>query len=191
MTLIGAVGRALFLRTTMSTTLRNAAAWLSIIVVLVAGYSFRDEIQHVGHRVTLGLVPGSAVTRLGDDGTAEVSVGRDRSGHFTVEALVEGVPVRFLVDTGATSIALTYDDARRVGLAPETLSFSLPISTANGIGRAALTRVDTVTLGGIERRRLEATVAQRGALSQSLLGMNFVGTLASFEIRGERLILRD
>lgn len=170
---------------------RDAAGWIVIVMLLVAGYAFRDEVQHVAHRVTLGLVPGSAITRLADDGTARVAVGRDGSGHFVVTAEVEGVPVSFLVDTGATTIALTHDDARRVGLEPDGLNFSMPIATANGIGRAAPVRLDTVALGGIERRRLRGTVAQPGMLGQSLLGMNFLGSLASFEIRGDRLILRD
>ena len=160
-------------------------------MLLLGGYAYRDEIQHVGHRITLGLVPGSAVTRLTDEGTAQVSVGRDRSGHFVVTAELDGTPIRMLVDTGATTIALSHRDAARIGVPVERLRYTLPIATANGMARAAQVTLDSVVLGGIERRGLRATVSEPGALSGSLLGMNFVGTLASFEIRGERLILRD
>lgn len=174
-----------------SRTARNALAWVGILVVLLGGYAYRDELQDVGHRVTLGLVPGSAVTRLADDGTTRVQVGRDRFGHFSVEGLVDGVPVRFLVDTGASTVALSARDARRVGLEPETLRYDQPILTANGRAFAAAVTLDAVSVGGIERRGLEASVSPPGALSQSLLGMSFVGSLASFEIRGDRLILAD
>ena len=173
------------------TELRNAFAWIVILVLLLGGYAYRDELQHVGHRITLGLVPGSAVTRLSDEGAARVDVGRDNSGHFIVSADVEGVPVRFLVDTGATTIALSHRDAMRIGLREDELRYTLPISTANGLARAAPVRLDEVELGGIVRRDLRATVSEPGALSGSLLGMNFVGSLASFEIRGDRLILHD
>ena len=183
--------RGFLLRAPISDTVRNAVVWLGIVVLLVGGYSYREELQDVGHRVTLGLVPGSAVTRRNADGTARVSVGRDRSGHFVVTAEVEGAPVRFLVDTGATTVALTSEDARRIGIDPDRLSFTLPISTANGIGMAAPVRLESVALGDIERRDLEGTVAQPGMLSQSLLGMNFLGSLAAFEIRGDRLVLHD
>ena len=171
--------------------LRNLGVWLAIVLVLVTGYGFRDELQHVGHRLTLGLIPGSAVTRLADDGTVEVAVGRDNSGHFLVTADVNGTPVRFLVDTGATTIALGHADAARIGIDVANLRYDIPISTANGMARAARVRLNSVELGGITRTGLEATVSEPGALFGSLLGMNFVGTLASFEIRGERLVLRD
>ena len=174
-----------------SETMKQVVAWVAIIAVLVTGYSYRDELQHIAHRATLGLVPGSAVTRLAEDGTARVTIGRGNDGHFSVEAQVEGVPIDFLVDTGASTIAISDRDARRIGLDTDRLTYSLPIATANGIARAAPITLDSVTVGGIERNGLRATVSEPGALSQSLLGMNFLGSLASFEIRGERLTLAD
>ena len=185
------LGSRAFLFGRASEAARNAFAWVAIIAVLLAGYAYREELQDVGHRVSLGLIPGSAVTRLASDGTSRVQIGRDRAGHFTVEGQVDGVPVRFLVDTGATIIALSARDAERIGFAQDELRYSQPIMTANGRAFAAPVTLDVVSVGGIERRRVAASVAAPGALSQSLLGMNFVGTLASFEIRGDRLILAD
>ena len=185
------LGSRAFLFGRASEAARNALAWVAIIGVLLVGYAYRDELQDVGHRVSLGLIPGSAVTRIADDGTARVQIGRDRAGHFSVEGDVDGVPVRFLVDTGATVIALSARDAERIGFAEDELRYTQPIMTANGQAFAAPVTLDTVSVGGIERRRVQASVAAPGALSQSLLGMNFVGTLASFEIRGDRLILSD
>ena len=175
----------------VGTLARQLGAWTIIIVGLVAAYAYRAELQDVGHRVTLGLVPGSSVTRLNSDGTAVMQVGRDRRGHFVVDATINDETVEFLVDTGATTIALSHGDAARVGINPASLQYDIPIRTANGMARAAQVRLDTVSLGGIERNGLIATVSEPGALTQSLLGMNFLGTLASFEIRGDRLILSD
>ena len=187
---LGLGARALVFRTASEAT-RNAVAWVAILGLLLAGYAYRDEVQDVGHRISLGLIPGSAVTRLADDGTVRVQIGRDRGGHFSVEGSVEGVPVRFLVDTGATTIALTARDARRIGFTEGELRYTQPIMTANGRAFAAPVTLGSVSIGGIERRGVAASVAAPGALSQSLLGMNFVGSLASFEIRGDRLILAD
>ena len=170
---------------------RNVVVWLAISGALLAGYAYRAELQDVGHRVTLGLVPGSSVTRLTADGTARVQIGRDRAGHFSVEGDVEGTAVRFLVDTGATVIALSASDAQRIGFEESELRYSQPIMTANGRAFAAPVLLERVSVGGIERRDVQASVAAPGALAQSLLGMNFVGTLSSFEIRGDRLILSD
>ena len=187
---IALAGRALVFGS-VNETVRNAVAWVVIIGVLLGVYAYRDELQDVGHRVTLGLIPGSAVTRIASDGTARVQIGRDRSGHFAVEGNVDGTNVRFLVDTGAITIALCAEDARRIGFEDGELRFTQPIMTANGRAFAAPVRLDSVSIGGIERRDVAASVAAPGALAQSLLGMNFVGTLASFEIRGDRLILSD
>ena len=170
---------------------RNLGAWALIVFGLVAAYAYRAELQDVGHRVTLGLIPGSSVTRLNDDGTATLLAGRDRRGHFVVTGEVDGTPIEFLVDTGATTIALSHADAARAGIDPASLNYTIPIRTANGIARAAQVRVDRISLGGIERQNLIATISEPGALTQSLLGMNFLGSLASFEIRGDRLILSD
>ena len=175
----------------VGTLARQLGAWTLIVVGLVAAYAYRAELQNVGHRVTLGLIPGSAVTRLNADGTAVLQVGRDRRGHFIVDGTIDGTAVEFLVDTGATTIALSHGDAARVGIDPASLDYNLPIRTANGMARAAQVRLDSIILGGIERRGLVATVSEPGTLTQSLLGMNFLGTLASFEIRGDRLILSD
>ena len=185
------VGRTYLSGYGVSQTMKAALAWVGLIVVLVAGYAYKDELQDVAHRVSLGLVPGSAVTRLSDDGTARVTIGRDFSGHYSVEGVADGTAIEFLVDTGATTTALSFEDASRVGIDVERLNFSIPISTANGMALAAPARIRELSIGGIERRDVQATVSERGALSQSLLGMNFVGTLSSFEIRGDRLVLSD
>ena len=189
--IVGVFTRGVLFAAPASTNARNALLWVGIVGVLMVGYAYREEAQHIAHRVSLGLVPGSSVTRIADDGTARVQIGRDRVGHYSVDGKVDGVDVRFLVDTGASTIALSAEDARRVGFDPDELRYTQPINTANGRAFAAPVTLDVVSIGGIERRRVAASVSPPGALSQSLLGMNFVGTLSSFTIRGDRLILTD
>jgi aspartyl protease family protein len=113
------------------------------------------------------------------------------NGHFEVRGSVDGAPVEFLVDTGATSTVLTAADARRAGLDPDGLSFSIPVATANGTARAAAARAEELMVGSIVRRNVTVMVAPDGSLQQSLLGMNFISTLSGFDMRGDRLVLRD
>lgn len=172
-------------------TLRQAVIWLSIFLVLTAGYVLRYELQDLGNKVTAGLIPGSPLSRTNDEGLAEVTLFRAPNGHFEADAKVNGANVRFLVDTGATSIVMTSDDARRVGIDPNTLAFTVVTRTANGTGRAARARIDVLEIGAIRRRNLPILVAEPDRLSSSLLGQVFLESLNSYERRGDRLTLRD
>jgi len=119
----------------------------------------------------------------------EIVVPAGPRGHFMVILDVNGAPVRFLVDTGATTVTLTAEDAQRAGLPVHALDYTTRVLTANGeIGVAAVTLRD-MQLGNLEVRDVEATVTQ-AQLSISLLGMSFLGRLSSFEVRPEGLILR-
>jgi aspartyl protease family protein len=113
------------------------------------------------------------------------------NGHFGIRGDVNGQPVNFIIDTGASSTVLTARDARHAGFDPDALNYQTPIQTANGTARAARVVADTVSVGTIERRRVPVFVVEDHLLSDSLLGMNFLGTLSSFEVRGDRMILRD
>ncbi|WP_187973038.1 TIGR02281 family clan AA aspartic protease [Aquibium microcysteis] len=178
-------------RTAWGSGLKMAAGWLAVLLVLVGGYQYRYEIQDVAHRVTAGLVPGSPLSMsFGEDGAA-VRLDMLANGHFGARAVVDGVPVDFIVDTGATSTVLSAEDARRVGIDPQALDYAIPISTANGVARAARATVDEIGVGPIVRRRLPVLVAAPGALGQSLLGMNFIGSLSGFDMRRDVMILRD
>ena len=86
---------------------------------------------------------------------------------------------------------LTAADAARAGFDPSALIFTIPVSTANGTANAARVVADEMTVGGIVRSNLTAPGRRAGRLDQSLLGMNFISTLSGFDMRGDRLILRD
>lgn len=171
--------------------IRQLALWCIIILLLTAGYVFRYDLQDVASRFTGGIVPGSPISGQNDAGRPTVTLVRSDNGHFEAVAGVNGTSVRFLVDTGATSIVLSSADARAVGLDPESLSFTIPVQTANGVGRSAATRVERLYLGGIERNDVPVLVAEPRRLGRSLLGQQFLESLSSYEKRGDRLILRD
>lgn len=170
---------------------RTMAIWLLIILALMAGYQYRYELQDVASRLTAGLVPGSPLSLTDDDGRAAVMVDRLANGHFELRVRVNGVEVPMMVDTGATTTVLTARDAEHAGYDVATLAFNVPISTANGAATAARATADEISVGDIVRRRVPVLVAEDGRLDRSLLGMNFIGTLSGFDMRGERLILRD
>ena len=170
---------------------RDLVLWLFIILALVAGYQYRYELQDVGNRLSAGLIPASPLSSVGADGAIAVMVSKANSGHFEVTAEVNGQDVLMLFDTGASAVVLTADDARRAGIDVDALSFTIPVSTANGTARAATVTLDDFAVGDIHRIRVPAMVAQPGRLDTSLMGMSFLGTLTGYDIRGDRLILHD
>jgi len=168
---------------------RNFGLWALLILAFVAIYQYRYELQDFASRVSAGLIPGSPMT-VGGDGDA-VMLDKLGNGHFGARGEVNGKPVDFLVDTGASGTVLTFRDATAVGIDTTRLSFTVPVQTANGTARAALAFVDTIDIGSIERKDLRVFVSEDGSLDTSLLGMNFLDTLSGYEVRGDRMILRD
>ena len=119
--------------------------------------------------------------------TAEIAKSPD--GHFWAEAEVNGHAVHFLIDTGATDVALTGDDARRLGIDLSSLTFDRTVSTAAGPSRAAHVDLNYVSVAGARVDHVEALVLESG-LSTSLLGMTYLGRLSKFEASQGALILR-
>ena len=186
------IGTGLFSgRFPAGSTLRNIAIWLCIFLVIAAGYQYRRPLQDIASTVTLGLVPASPQTQRGVDGRVEVTLGRNGSGHFEADTTVNGATIRFMVDTGASSIVLSARDAAAAGIDMASLKFAIPVSTANGKAMAASARIDEFSIGGIVRRNMPALVAGEGAMTQSLLGMEFLDTLAGYAVEQDRMILKD
>jgi aspartyl protease family protein len=95
-----------------------------------------------------------------------------------------------LVDTGASAVALSYEDAVSAGIRVADADFTIPVNTANGVTRAAPVRIPEIQIGDITVRQVEAVVARQGALKTSLLGMTFLKRLGGFEIAQGRLTMR-
>jgi aspartyl protease family protein len=166
----------------------SLALWVGLFGVALVGYAFRDDLSGVAARVFGELVPGTAIVDA-ERGTATFR--RDGAGHFEVVAEVNGERIPMIFDTGATTVVLTTEDARRAGVDTAALNFSIPVSTANGVARAAAIRLDTIAVGGIARNRIPAMVAESGALDTSLLGMTYLETLESYTVSSNSLILTD
>ncbi|MGE0005278.1 MAG: TIGR02281 family clan AA aspartic protease [Parvibaculaceae bacterium] len=115
----------------------------------------------------------------------------DKSGHYFAKADINGTTVAVLIDTGASGVALSYEDAEKVGLRPHGLDYDTPISTANGIVKAARVRLRRVEVDNVRVRDVEGVVLPEGALRGSLLGMSFLSRLSSFRIENGVLYLRD
>lgn len=185
--LVAAVSSGLIFarRINLGRVVHDLALWGCIVAVLAVGYTYRDDMQRIGARVLAEFLPGYAATSSTDE--MVLSAGAD--GHFRVFATVNGQPLTFLVDTGASDIVLSPADARRLGIDTRALNFSLRYETANGIGRAAPTTLASLVIGG------KSLFDQRAAINQadmreSLLGMAFFRNLASFEVRGPTLYIR-
>jgi aspartyl protease family protein len=170
-------------------TLKQLVIWLAIFLVVIAGYTLRYELQDLASKVTGGLVPGSPISTIDSNGRSQITLIRNRSGHFVAQGSIDSKSVSFLVDTGATDIVLANDDAANIGIDTGKLRYNIPVSTANGMTSSARTKIDAIAIGPIQYRNITVMVARKDVLESSLLGMNFINRLRSFEIRGDRMIL--
>jgi len=112
-----------------------------------------------------------------------------RNGHFWANARVNSGRVHFLVDTGASSVALTLNDAKKIGLKVRDLNYNVPVSTAGGTNYAASVTLKSVSIGAITLRDVDALVIREG-LTTSLLGMSYLGELQKVEATRDTLFLR-
>lgn len=180
----GAVALMLF-RERFAQAVTAALFWVALALVLVVGYSYRFELHDVADRVMTELAPGHATTAAG----RTVQVARAANGDFAVTAQINGARVAMVLDTGASSVVLTREDAKAAGLPLEVLAYTVSIDTANGRTQAAPVTLDRVGIGGLVEHSISALVAQPGQLKVSLLGMSFLNRLQSWEVRGDRLLL--
>ena len=166
--------------------IRNLLFWLGALLILTGLYSFKDDVKSFGQRIAGTAMPGTAIQRS----AGEFAVTRSRGGMFVVDGAVQGAGVRFLFDTGASSVVLTAEDAKRAGITPGDSDFTVRTLTANGVAMAAPVLLDSVSAGGITLSKVRGLVSKPGALNRSLLGHDFLDRLSSYEVRGDQLILR-
>lgn len=180
-----ASGAVVYMRARPKAAFGQLGIWAGVILLLVLGYSFREDAGAIWSRLGGELNPaqgqagpeGSIVYRKSDD------------GHFYVEAEVDGARLRFVVDTGASSVVLSPADAARLGFDLAALDYTVPTMTANGEGRAAPVLLRSMEVGPIRREQVRALVNE-APMDGSLLGMSFLAELGGFSIEGDRLVLR-
>lgn len=169
-------GTLMAFRGQLGALVRTATSWALLFALVVIGYGvFNDQ------RTPL---PRHSV--FADEGRVEIPLGRD--GHYHVVMDVNGAPIEFIVDTGASDVVLSMQDAARAGIDPENLMFSGLAMTANGRVETAPVRLREVRLGAIADENVHAVV-NGGEMRRSLLGMSYLNSFDRIEINDGRLIL--
>jgi len=166
-------------------TLRNVLIWVAAGGVLLIGFSFQNELKDLGLRLRSNLVPGYPL----QTGYHELTVSEGQGGHFLVYGTINGARIAFLIDTGATDIVLAPEDAKRLGIDLDRLSFDRPFGSANGIGYGAKAVVASLGVGPIQFSDVEVSI-NKSAMGTSLLGVAFLKRLKSYSVSGGKLILR-
>lgn len=169
----------------LARALVSALTWGVMLFALWFGY---------GHREALSGLLAQALDTLEDEQPAvsangEVTIRSLAGGAFVVPAKVNDRPVRFVFDTGASTVVLTAEDALRVGLDPNALAFTAEVTTANGAALAAPTRLARIAVGPIVLRNVRALVTRPGVMTESLLGMSFLDQLDSYKVERGKLTL--
>ncbi|MDM7931019.1 TIGR02281 family clan AA aspartic protease [Tabrizicola sp.] len=164
-------------RQRMGQALRMGMAWGLIFIGVMAGYGLWSDIRQ-------DVMPQQMVSEAGT-----VEVPRAQDGHYYLTLMINGTPIRFMVDTGATGMVLGDDDAARLGIDPASLMFLGEARTANGVVRTARVTLPVVELGPFQNRDFRAFVTE-GDMPGSLLGMDYLGQFR-MEFAGGRLILRQ
>jgi len=181
--------------------LREALSWGVVAVIGIAAFSHFETLKTGAERM-LGLPTPADVTqaqrqrpvaRTSTQGNmaSVVEIEAESSGHFSTEAEINGRAIAVMVDTGATMVALSYEDAERAGIYLNDADFTRAVSTANGVARVAPVTLNRVTIGDITVRNVPAAVAEPGRLKTSLLGMSFLSRLSRFDMRSGRLVMQE
>lgn len=164
------------------------AMWAVFLATLTAVWVNRDAVSDgvLSFAEEVGLYrPSAVVTSSG-----EIAITRSRHGVFRIPAVVNGRPQVFMFDTGASAVVLTAETAQELGFSLAKLRFRFPVLTANGRTLAARVTIDRLSIGPIGFRDIPALVAGPGRLHENLLGQTVLDRLDSYEVRGDRLVLR-
>jgi aspartyl protease family protein len=133
----------------------------------------------------------ASIETVGQAGSRSLSIARDPRGHFLTEGRIDGQRIGFMVDTGASVVALNESSAARFGLRPSRNDYKATVTTANGSIKAAPARIPMVDIGGLVVRDVEAMVLPDEALSENLLGLSFLSRLKRFEYAKGQMVLEQ
>ena len=164
----------------------GAAIWAVLIIGLTGVYAYRFELSDIADRVMAELNPTDPVVGQG----GEVIIGRRLGGEFVIAAKVNNAPASFLFDTGASTVVIRAQDARKIGVDTASLDYDVRVTTANGSAMAAETRLDQIAVGPIVVHNVRALIARPGALAENLLGMSFLERLQSYSVERGKLVLK-
>ncbi len=165
--------------------LKHLSIWGLIFLLFMVGYTYRYELREVKEKVMGELITTKGVRKSSDS----ISFSASSNGHFYIEAEVNGTPLIFMADTGATSIVLSPHDAEKIGIDIDELKFDRFYETANGRGRGSSIRIEDFRIGPIHMKNIRASVNEAD-MRGSLLGMTFFKRLKSYNVKNEVLTLK-
>lgn len=155
---------------------QQASVWVLIFVGVIAGIGLWDDVRQT-------VVPSQSVLQGG-----AINVPQAPDGHYYLTAEVNGQPLRFMIDTGASDIVLTQNDAEKIGLSLDQLVYSRKALSANGEVGIAPVVLDSVALGPVQSEKVRAVV-NAGEMRQSLLGMRYLQQFSKIEIGSGSILL--
>lgn len=194
----------------MKSLISAVVATLIFASAAVYAIAHRDELKQVVQsspqlKDVIGAITGKDPSQASDDESQnaatdsddqnrslyDVTLTANDQGHFETEAEMNGRSVDVMVDTGATIVAMTYEDAERAGIFLKPSDFTHTVATANGQAKVAPITISTVAIGPITVRNVEGAVAESGKLHKTLLGMSFLNRLTRVEMRSKNLVLQE
>jgi aspartyl protease family protein len=165
------------------------AAVMAILGTIMA--QMADEMTSTPALASTASRNTAPAETVGQAGIRSLSIPRDSRGHFQTEGRIDGQRIGFMVDTGASVIALNETSAARFGLRPSRGDYSASVTTANGTIKAARTRLAMVEVGGLVVRDVDAMVLPDESLSENLLGLSFLSKLKRFEYANGKMVLEQ
>jgi aspartyl protease family protein len=156
-----------------------------VVAAAAAVVAYKDPEQIARASDTISNVLRKRSTAAG----RAVQIARGQSGEFALRAKINGVSAAMVIDTGATSVVLTYETAKAAGLPLELLEYDVDVETAGGHTKAARLTLDRLAIGKLVERSVPALVVPHGQMKTNLLGMSFLDRLESWEVHADRLML--
>lgn len=179
------IGSSLMVRRIpMGQAMKMFSAWMLIFAAAFVAFTVKDDLKALGGRV-LAEIRGEDATVVQAGETLRIKLGQD--GHFSVDGIVNGEKIRFLVDSGATLTAISADAAERAGIKPSS-SFPTLVQTANGMTSMKRGRIERLVVGTIERKDVKIWISDDSDMN--VLGMNFLSSLSSWGVEGQWLVLK-
>jgi aspartyl protease family protein len=171
--------------------MRNLMIFAAIMIGLGTFMAQMADKMTAAPALATAARKGAPVETVGQAGSRSVNIPPDSRGHFLTEGRIEGQRIGFMVDTGASMVALNETSAARFGLRPSRRDYNATVTTANGTIQAARTRLAMVDVGGLVVRDVDAMVLPDEALSENLLGLSFLSKLKRFEYANGKMVLEQ
>lgn len=167
----------------LKTVLKYSSYWLLVLLVFVALYSYRFEFSSFKNRILGELNPSRIQSSKG-----QMVINLSKDGHFYVNLEINNQPIKFMIDTGASDIVISINEAKRIGINVDNLNFNKIYQTANGKSFGASINLDKVQFGNATLHNIKASV-NNGDMGTSLLGMSFLRLFTKYEFYQDKLIL--